>query len=114
MSRAELRAQLEARCDSQLEKRFLAYLYDNGFELPTSNQRVVDGLKARPDFAYDHHFALVFVDGPHHDGADRQRLDAEQTARLVNDGFRVIRVDDDESTWAETLAEHPDVFGRGT
>ncbi len=114
LPRADLRAQLEARCDSQLEKRFLAYLYDNDYELPTSNQRVVDGLKARPDFAYDHHFALVFVDGPHHDGPDRQRIDAEQTARLVNDGFRVIRVDDDEKTWAEALAQHPDVFGRGT
>jgi ATP-dependent helicase YprA (DUF1998 family)/very-short-patch-repair endonuclease len=113
MSRAELHAQLEARCDSKPERKFLAYLYDNGFELPTSNQRVVDGLRARPDFAYDHHFTLVFVDGPHHDGADRQRLDTEQTARLVNDGFRVIRVDEDESTWPETLAQHPDVFGRG-
>ena len=114
MSRADLQAQLDARCGSELERRFLAYLFDNGYELPTSNQRVVNGLKARPDFAYDQYFALVFVDGPHHDGADRQRLDAEQTTRLVNDGFRVIRVDDDESTWPDTLGQHPDVFGKGT
>ena len=111
MSRADLRAKLEAGCDSNLEKRFLAYLYDHGHELPTHGQKVVSGLKARPDFTYDHHLALVFVDGPHHDTADRQRIDAEQTARLVDAGFCVIRVDDDESTWPSTLAEHPDVFG---
>lgn len=114
MSRADLRAQLEAGCDSALEKRFLAYLYDHGYELPTHGQRAVNGFKARPDFTYDHHFALVFVDGAHHDTPDRQRIDAEQTARLVDGGFRVIRVDDDETTWQATLAEHPDVFGRGT
>jgi very-short-patch-repair endonuclease len=113
MSRADLRADLEAGCDSQLERKFLAYLYDNGYELPTHGQRVVDGFKARPDFTYDHHFALVFVDGPHHDTADRQRIDAEQTARLVDGGFRVIRIDDDDTTWPDSLAEHPDVFGKG-
>jgi hypothetical protein len=113
MSRADLRAALEAGCDSQLERKFLAYLYDNGYELPTHGQRVVDGFKARPDFTYDHHFALVFVDGAHHDTADRQRIDAEQTARLVDGGFRVIRIDDDDTTWPDSLAEHPDVFGKG-
>jgi Helicase conserved C-terminal domain/MrfA Zn-binding domain len=113
MSRADLRAKLDAGCDSELERRFLAFLFDNGYELPTHGQRVVNGLKARPDFTYDHHFALVFVDGPHHDTADRQRLDAEQAARLVNDGFRVIRIDDEPATWPAAVAQHPDVFGRG-
>jgi hypothetical protein len=113
MSRADLRAKLETGCDSNLEKRFLAYLYDHGHELPTHGQKVVPDLKARPDFTYDHHLALVFVDGPHHYTPDRQRIDAEQEARLVDAGFRVIRVDEDESTWPPAIARHPDVFGRG-
>src|SRR5439155_9584773 len=113
MSRADLREKLEAGCDSELERRFLAFLFESGYGLPTHGQRVVNGLKARPDFTYDHHFALVFVDGPHHDTADRQRLDAEQTARLVNEGFRVIRIDDEPATWPAAVAQHPDVFGRG-
>jgi very-short-patch-repair endonuclease len=74
---------------------------------------VVDGLKARPDFTYDQRFALVFVDGPHHDTVDRQRLDAEQTKRLVDEGFRVIRVNEDKSAWPAAVARHPDVFGKG-
>jgi ATP-dependent helicase YprA (DUF1998 family) len=113
MSRTGLRDQLATGCDSQLERDFLAFLFDNGYELPTHGQRVVDGLKARPDFTYDHHFALVFVDGPHHDTADRQRLDEEQTKRLVNEGYRVIRIDEDKSTWPAAVAQHPDVFGKG-
>jgi very-short-patch-repair endonuclease len=112
MPREELRAKLAEGCDSELERRFLTYLFERGYELPTEGQRVVDGLKARPDFTYAHHFALVFIDGPHHDTADRQRLDAEQTNRLVDAGYTVIRVDDDEATWDETLARHPNVFGR--
>jgi hypothetical protein len=113
MPRAEWRAKLEEGCDSHLEKRFLAYLFDNGYELPTHGQKVVNGFKARPDFTYDQHFALVFVDGPHHDTADRQRIDADQTKRLELGGFRVIRVDDDEATWPATLAASPDIFGSG-
>jgi very-short-patch-repair endonuclease len=113
MPRQELYEKLDSGCDSQLERRFLKYLFDNGYELPTHNQHVINGLNARPDFAYKHHFTLVFVDGPHHDTAERQRLDAEQTERLIDDGYRVIRVDDDQGTWPATLAENPDVFGKG-
>ncbi|HEX4680479.1 MAG TPA: DEAD/DEAH box helicase [Gaiellaceae bacterium] len=113
MSRAQLHGELEAGCDSQLERDFLSFLFDNGYELPTHGQRVVDGLKARPDFTYDHHFALVFVDGPHHDTDDRRRIDNDQTKRLVDEGFRVIRVDEDKSGWPAALAQHPDVFGKG-
>jgi hypothetical protein len=33
---------------------------------------------------------------------------------LVNEGFRVIRVDEDKSSWPAAVAQHPDVFGKGT
>ena len=64
----------------------------------------------RPDFVYDNEFAVVYIDGPPHDYPDRQRRDADQTARLKDLGWTVIRFGHRDD-WAQILDSYKWVFG---
>jgi very-short-patch-repair endonuclease len=103
---------LLARCDSELERDFLRFLDNQQLELPTHAQERVDRLKAKPDFTYAHHYAVVFVDGPPHNFADVQERDSQAKARLENAGYTVLRFRHDEP-WEPIVAANRHVFGGG-
>jgi superfamily II DNA/RNA helicase len=109
-TRAEQYAKLLAACDSELERRFLAYLYDNGFRLPDDAQRKVND--ARPDFFYEEDQACVYVDGPLHAYPERAERDAQIRKRLERQGFCVVALGEDPS-WPPVVAEYGFVFGEG-
>ena len=69
--------------------------------------------EARPDFYYAAHAACVYVDGPVHRYPERAARDAPIRARLAEDGYQVVVIDDDPSGWAAALARYPDIFGSG-
>ncbi len=110
-SREELRDQLLAACDSELERRFVRFLYRHGYRLPDQAQLRLEPYGTRPDFVYVGATAAVYVDGPLHDEPLRAARDREIVARLAAD-WDVIRVRHDDE-WPAVVAEWRDVFGPG-
>jgi very-short-patch-repair endonuclease len=112
LPRAEQVKRLLGLCDSELEKRFVSFLDERRLELPTHAQERLDGLKAKPDFAYAHRGAVIFVDGPPHNFPDVEERDKQATTRLEDAGYHVIRVAHD-ADWAKIVGDNPSVFGDG-
>jgi very-short-patch-repair endonuclease len=98
-------------CDSELERQFVRFLAEKDLELPTHAQELLDGLRAKPDFAYGHHATVVFVDGPPHNYPDVEERDQQATRRLEDAGYHVIRVAHD-ADWDAIVDSNPSVFGR--
>ena len=99
------------RCDSELEKKWLNFLLDNGYSLPTKGQYYFSDIQTRADFIYEDKHAVVYIDGPHHDYEDRKRLDDTQTEALEDQGYTVIRFRYDEE-WEKKLQKYSYIFGR--
>jgi hypothetical protein len=112
LTRAELRDDLLARCESELERRFLHFLYDGGYRLPDRAQVTLPEF-ARPDFYYDEGQTCVFVDGPFHEYPHRRQRDAELTEQLEDAGYRLVRVTSDDA-WTEEIAQYGWIFGEGS
>jgi very-short-patch-repair endonuclease len=70
---------------------------------------LIDGCGTRPDFLYTG-LAAIYVDGPVHLYADRQRRDRTQTDCVEDFGLSVIRFAAEED-WPTIIAQHPHVFG---
>ncbi|MBX6370608.1 MAG: DUF1998 domain-containing protein, partial [Rhodospirillales bacterium] len=104
-------AELRARCDSELERRFLDFLEKHKLELPTHAQARIEHLRVKPDFLYATHHLVVFVDGPPHDYEDVEERDAQAASRLEDDGYTVVRFRHDED-WEAIVARYPSTFGR--
>ena len=64
----------------------------------------------RPDFSYDDHQAVVYVDGPPHDYPDRQERDKNQNECMGDAGYQVIRFHHAEN-WDDVAKKYPSVFG---
>lgn len=108
--RAEHIERLSRQSGSGLERRWLKFLEDNQYSLPSHAQRFVEECKTRPDFSYLDSHVLIYVDGPPHDYPARQLRDQEQMECLEDLGYEVIRFHH-EDNWAEIAARHPHVFG---
>ncbi|MBO0799994.1 MAG: DUF1998 domain-containing protein, partial [Blastocatellia bacterium] len=109
-SRGDHLSLLLSQCDSELEKRWLHYLNDRGYRLPSEAQKLIPECQTRPDFLYEEERAAIYVDGPHHDYPDRQSRDAHQTLSLEDHGYTVIRFGHD-SDWGAILGRYPSIFG---
>jgi very-short-patch-repair endonuclease len=109
---AHLHTLLE-RCESGLEREWLLFLEARNLTLPSHAQHVpaaIDGCFTRPDFVYDSHSTIVYVDGPHHEFPTRQARDREQTSCVEDCGWTVVRfgtMDD----WDTVVRAYPSVFG---
>lgn len=97
-------------CDSKLEKDWLRYLYTKSLRLPTRAQVPFKPCMTRPDFMYDEHQAVIYVDGPPHDFPERHTRDRAQNSCMGDAGFQVIRFHHAEN-WDEVLKKYPSVFG---
>lgn len=111
-TREALRDALLELAGSDLEKRFVRFLYDGGYRLPDRAQPLLADFGTQPDFFYDETQTCVYVDGPYHDYPERQQRDHEVTARLEDGGFGLVRVQGDE-TWPQAVATYGWVFGGG-
>jgi hypothetical protein len=94
---------------SELERRWLLLLEQNGHRLPASAQEAVPACRTRPDFLYDGKVA-VYIDGPVHQYSERHQRDVTQTEAMEDRGFTVLRFTD-EATWGELVGRYPNVFG---
>ena len=109
-SRGDRLAALQGRCDSQLERRWLAQLDELNLRLPTDAQYQIPGYYTQPDFFYREANAAIYIDGPPHDAPDQIREDDATTRRLIERGYIVIRFHHKED-WLSIFRHHADVFG---
>lgn len=110
-SHEEQLSHLTQLSSSSLEQAFLEYLKKHGHHLPDDAQVVISQFNTRPDFVYRSHNAVVYVDGPHHENPNQQKLDAETGKRLEGAGLTVIRLSKAQESWAGIIAKYPDIFG---
>ena len=104
--------QLLEQCESDLERKWLQHVAAAGLRLPDRAQHYIAACETRPDFIYERDgvFAAIYIDGAHHDNFERQAHDRDQTERMENEGYSVIRFSYSEN-WDTKLSEHKYVFG---
>ena len=110
-SRREHLEWLSKQCDSELERRWLSFMFEHDLALPTSAQALVRECSTRPDFLYADHQTVIYVDGPPHDDARRALRDEAQTVCMEDKGFTVIRFGHQDD-WQAHVRRYPSVFGR--
>jgi very-short-patch-repair endonuclease len=98
---------------SSLERSWLELVRAHGFRLPDRAQPLIHEHGTRADFAYAHAQALIYIDGPHHQGDRQHELDARITERLEDAGYTVVRFAEDQGRWPAVFAAYPDIFGTG-
>jgi len=94
--------------NSDTEKKFLKYLYDNGLKLPDSAQKRVEGIYVQPDFFYEPD-VWVFCDGTPHDKPAIKQKDKELREAIRNRGQQVFvyyYLDD----LTQITSNRPDIF----
>lgn len=111
--RSEHLEQLMRLADSELERRWLRALEQQGYRLPTHAQRLVEACGTRPDFYYEDSQVAIYVDGHFHDYPERGRRDDAKTECLEDHGYIVLRFGHEED-WAAKFAGYPNIFGRKT
>jgi superfamily II DNA/RNA helicase len=94
--------------NSTTERKFIDYLYQNGFRLPDAAQKRVDGLYCQPDFYYDPR-VWVFCDGTPHDEPAVAEADDEIRQAIIAKGDEVW-VYQYKDNLAEKVAARPDIF----
>ena len=96
---------------STLEKDFLRYLFDNGYQLPSAAQYRLGGpAYVQADFYYEPARAGIFIDGPAHDSPAKQNRAAEQRAELEDMGYQVVVIRHSKD-FGQQVAAFPSVFG---
>ena len=115
VSRTDQMKTLNFASQTDLERRFVAFLKENGHRMPDEPQTLIEEASARPDFVYRLPGAqvAVFVDGPVHADPHVAQRDAEAAERLDDAGWEVVRVAHDED-WASAVGRHEYVFGPGS
>lgn len=98
-------------CKSDLERKWLAYVEESGYRLPTDAQTLIETCRTRPDFLYEEEHVVIYVDGYHHLFKDRQQRDARNTECLENLGYTVLRFGLLEE-WEGIFATNTYVFGK--
>jgi len=105
-------AELLEACGSELERKWLRFLEERGYNLPSRSQILMSECGTRPDFMYDEHDTVIYIDGPMHDYPDRAKRDREQEANLENAGKWVIRFSHSDD-WERIIKTKPSIFGGG-
>jgi hypothetical protein len=102
---------LDRQAGSSLEKKWLAFIEDHGYRLPSHAQRLFAEAGTRPDFFYgDGYEAAIYIDGPHHDDPERRARDAAKVEAMEDLGYVVIRFGHTQD-WEEIVRNYPYVFG---
>ncbi len=104
---------LLALAGSELEKKWLQFIEENGYRLPSNAQSLIEECNTRPDFIYENDGTVIYIDGPIHDYSDRQERDQTLTECMEDKGYTVIRFSHTDK-WADIVSRYPHIFGRLT
>ena len=102
---------LDEQAESELERRFIRFLEDGKYRLP-SRARYNGVVQTTPDFEFAAEQVVIYVDGPAHQYPDRHLRDAQQEAALKELGIKVLRFKHDDD-WAQIVDSYPGIFGNG-
>ncbi|BCL80057.1 RNA helicase [Ktedonobacteria bacterium brp13] len=100
---------LELVTRSQVEKDWLQFLHEQGYQFIPSDQPAP--CQAQPDFYHNNPRVALYIDGDAAHYPERQQRDNEIADDLLDVGCRVIRFGAQE-TWAAQLAKLPTIFRR--
>ena len=76
--------------NSSTERKFLDYLFDNGYKLPDKAQIEIPGIYVKPDFFYEKENACIFCDGTPHDNLEVRKQDELKREALQNAGYDIV------------------------
>ena len=96
---------------SDLERRFLKFLYEGGYRLPDDAQRAIREAGCVADFFYKPN-VCVFCDGSVHDKPAQAERDRVVRDELKRQGYRVVVVRYD-TKFEEIVGRYREVFGSG-
>lgn len=96
---------------SELERRFLQWLYEQGYRLPDDAQKAIEEPRCTVDFFYRPN-VCVFCDGSVHNDPRQREQDRTTRQALMETGYRVVAIRYDRG-FAEQVAGYPEVFGVG-
>lgn len=115
VSRTDQMKALNFASDTDLERRFVSFLKENGYRMPDQAQVLIEEASARPDFVYrlPGVQVAVFVDGPVHEDPHVAQRDGEAEERLDDAGWEVVRIAHD-ADWKTAVDRHEYVFGPGS
>lgn len=108
--RAEHLKRLMNQAGSELEKKWLRFVDDSHYHLPSKAQCFIEKCQTRPDFLYEDHLAVIYVNGPIHDYPERAKRDEAQRNSLEDLGYTVIPFGHQDD-WHEIIAQFPHIFG---
>lgn len=113
ITRDEHYQRLRRLCQSDLEEKWLDYLQENGYRLPTKAQLLIEDCSTRPDFIYEDDFVVIYIDGYHHLDEERQKRDTAQQSCLEDMGYTVLRFGlfDD---WPALIEDNQYLFGKAS
>lgn len=109
-SRAEHYERLKNLNGSSLEVTWLDYIYNNGYNLPTHAQELIESCHTQPDYLYKDKYVAIYIDGPVHDSPDQQAKDRKITNDLEDAGWHVIRFKYNQD-WQTIISSYANVFG---
>lgn len=110
--RAEHLKRLMNQTGSDLERKWIRFIDERNHHLPSKAQCLIEKCNTRPDFLYEDHLAVIYVNGPIHDYPERAKRDEEQRDCLEDLGYTVIPFGHQDN-WSEIIARFPHVFGLG-
>jgi superfamily II DNA/RNA helicase len=97
---------------SELERRFVDYIYQTKRRLPDDAQRPLKDYACIPDFFYEPN-VCVFCDGSVHDEPQQRDTDERVRRDLKDRGYRVVVIRYDQNMDDQVL-QYKDVFGEAS
>ncbi|HHH13951.1 MAG TPA: DUF1998 domain-containing protein [Thiolapillus brandeum] len=111
-SGADQKTRLAQISGSSLERAWLAFVEEHGYRPPDDAQVLIEHFATRPDFVYrEPGQTAVYIDGPHHEQPQREKIDRETTAKLEAAGVVVVRFPREQAQWPAIFARYPEIFG---
>lgn len=110
-SRTEQTDHLSRLSNSSLEQEWIEYVKQHNHNLPDEAQLTLEQFNTRPDYLYRKQQAVIYIDGPHHENPNQQKIDAEISCKLEEAGLLVIRFPKEKNRWPVIFGNYPEVFG---
>ena len=98
---------------SSLEGQWLYWIRGKGYRLPCYSNKHLENFDTNVDFIYSDQFHMVYIDGKRSYSARELEKKRQETMRLEDGGYTVVRFTWDKTKWEGIAKKHSWVFGKG-